>query len=80
MATKKSTNTSAKKTPAKKVAAKIAAAKETNTVSETKSAASKAPATHQQIAHLAEQLWNERGRPHGSAHIDWHHAEQKLNG
>ena len=81
MATKKATKTVAKKSPAKaakapaKSAAKKSAASET-----TQEAAAKTPPTHGEIAHRAVQLWNERGRPHGSAHIDWHKAEEELKG
>jgi hypothetical protein len=33
-----------------------------------------------QIAQLAHQLWNERGRPHGQDADDWFRAEQLLRG
>ena len=70
MATTKATKSATKKTAAKKVAAKKPSA----------ASKLKTPATHHDIAILAEQLWIERGRPHGSSHVDWLHAEQKLNG
>ena len=68
-ATKTATKTSAK-APAKKVAA-----------SESKPAkAAKHAPTHEEIAKLAEKKWHERGRPEGSAHVDWHAAEHELKG
>ena len=36
--------------------------------------------TREQIALLAHQLWNERGRSHGSHEQDWLHAEELLRG
>jgi hypothetical protein len=32
----------------------------------------------QSIAELAYRLWNQRGRPHGSAEEDWLEAERQL--
>ena len=34
---------------------------------------------HNQIAKLAYQLWEERGRPLGSSEEDWFRAERELN-
>jgi len=34
--------------------------------------------THQEISRRAYQLWEERGRPHGSHEEDWHRAEHEL--
>jgi hypothetical protein len=34
--------------------------------------------THEKIARLAYQLWEERGRPNGSPEIDWKRAEVAL--
>lgn len=34
--------------------------------------------TQEQIAALAYYLWEERGRPEGSASLDWEEAERKL--
>ena len=31
------------------------------------------------IAELAYQLWEARGRPHGTAEVDWHEAERQLS-
>ena len=35
--------------------------------------------THDEIAILAVQFWNERGQPYGSAEIDWFRAESTLH-
>ena len=35
-------------------------------------------AFHETVARLAYQLWEQRGRPHGSAELDWRQAEQKI--
>jgi Protein of unknown function (DUF2934) len=34
--------------------------------------------THEEIAELAYELWERRGRPLGSPEIDWHAAESAL--
>jgi hypothetical protein len=34
--------------------------------------------THEQIARLAYELWERRGRPLGSPEIDWYAAESAL--
>jgi hypothetical protein len=34
--------------------------------------------THEEIAKLAYQLWEERGAPIGSPEVDWARAEQAL--
>jgi len=34
----------------------------------------------EEIARLAHELWNERGRQHGRDADDWFHAEQLLRG
>jgi Protein of unknown function (DUF2934) len=34
--------------------------------------------TYDEIAILAEQFWNERGRPFGSPEVDWLRAEATL--
>jgi hypothetical protein len=34
--------------------------------------------THDEIARLAYELWERRGRPLGSPEIDWHAAENAL--
>jgi hypothetical protein len=33
---------------------------------------------HEAIARQAHQLWEERGKPHGSSEEDWHRAEHEL--
>lgn len=35
---------------------------------------------HDEVARLAYQFWEERGRPCGSSEIDWWRAEQELLG
>lgn len=82
MATKKSTESSAK--PAAKSATKSAATKSAAKAPAKKSATSasgaegkKAP-THEEISRLAHQYWQERGHRHGSHEEDWHRAEQEL--
>ena len=35
-------------------------------------------AFHEAVARLAYYLWEQKGRPEGSAELDWHHAEQKI--
>lgn len=32
------------------------------------------------IAEVAYQLWEARGRPHGTSDVDWHDAERQLSG
>jgi hypothetical protein len=56
-----------------------AAAKPRKPSTKKKAVAPPAP-THADIALLAEKFWVERGRPHGSAEIDWLRAEQELLG
>jgi hypothetical protein len=34
--------------------------------------------SHEEIALRAYQLWEERGKPHGSHEEDWHLAEHQL--
>ncbi len=34
--------------------------------------------SHEEIALRAYQLWEERGKPHGSSEEDWHLAEHQL--
>jgi hypothetical protein len=34
--------------------------------------------SHEEIARRAYQLWEERGKPHGSSEEDWHLAEHQL--
>lgn len=77
MATRKSpVSTEKKPTTRKAPARKTATAVEAAPVAE-KSTDNYIP-THDDIALLAVQLWNERGRPHGSPEIDWFRAEATL--
>jgi hypothetical protein len=34
--------------------------------------------SHEEIARRAHQLWEERGKPHGTHEEDWHRAEHEL--
>jgi hypothetical protein len=34
--------------------------------------------SHEEIARRAYQLWEERGKPHGSHEEDWYRAEHEL--
>ncbi len=34
---------------------------------------------HEEIARIAYELWERRGRPFGSPEIDWHAAENVLD-
>jgi hypothetical protein len=43
-----------------------------------KTASARDPATHEQIALLAYQYWEARGRPIGSPDEDWFRAEQDV--
>ena len=36
------------------------------------------PVPHEEIARRAYQLWEERGKPHGSHEEDWYRAEDEL--
>jgi len=70
MATRKSPTSAEKKpttrkAPTKKAAAAVAVIEK------------KVP-TYEEIAYLAEQFWNERGRPFGSPEVDWLRAEATL--
>jgi DUF2934 family protein len=48
-----------------------------STVQPTRSPESEA-STHEEIAKLAYALWEQRGRPNGSAEVDWLQAEREL--
>lgn len=77
MPTRKSPTTAEKKpttrkTPARK-AAKVDAAPAVENI------AQKQTPTYEEIAILAEQFWNERGRPFGSPEVDWLRAEATLH-
>jgi len=75
MATRKSPTSAEKKPTTRKAPTK-------------KAAAAAAPAdpiiekkipTYEEVAALAEQFWNERGRPFGSPEVDWLRAESTLH-
>ena len=81
MATRKSTTSAEKKpttrkAPARKTAQAVAAPA---AESSTQNHIVKHTPTHEEIAILAVQFWNERGRPYGSPEVDWHRAEQTLH-
>lgn len=67
-----------KRAPAKPKAAGIkkSAAKKADGVTETKLAVS--IPTHDEIAFLALQYWEQRGRAHGQHEQDWLRAEEEL--
>ena len=85
MATRKSPtpaekNTTTRNAPAKKaVAAKAPAAEPIalDSVATDSAVATRTP-TYEDVAILAEQYWQERGRPFGSPEIDWLRAEATL--
>ena len=84
MATRKSPATAEKtttrKAPAKKaVAAKAPTAEPIalDSVATDSAMATRTP-TYEDVAILAEQYWQERGRPFGSPEIDWLRAEAAL--
>ena len=66
-----------RKTAAKKTAATPAAS---NVTEITAGVARKTEirSSHEQVAQLAHQFWNERGRQHGHDAEDWFRAEQVL--
>ncbi len=77
MATRKSPASADKKptsrkAPTKKAAAAPAPEHVTNHIAE------KHTPSYHDIARLAEQFWNERGRPYGSPEVDWLRAEATL--
>ena len=76
MPTRKSPTSAEKKTTTRKPTAKKAA---TSAAPNVDSAAQKRTPTYDEIAMLAEQFWNERGRPFGSPEIDWLRAEATLH-
>lgn len=78
MATRKSPATAEKKTTTRKAPTKKAAAASA-VEPVTIPAAEKHNPTYHEIAQLAEQFWIERGRPFGSAEVDWLRAEATLH-
>jgi hypothetical protein len=73
MATRKSPASAEKKTTTRKAPAKKAAAEPIASV------VAKHTPTYEDIAILAEQFWNERGRPFGTPEVDWLRAESTLH-
>lgn len=78
MATRKSPTSTEKKptnrkAPARKTTAKVDAAPVAENHLE------KQIPSYEEIARLAEQFWNERGRPVGSPEVDWLRAEATLH-
>ena len=67
-----------RKTAAKKKAADTSNVTEITVTRETMTVSREIP--RDQIAQLAHQLWNERGRQHGQDADDWFRAEQLLRG
>ena len=80
MAEKKTATTTAKprKPAAKKKAAAPSNVTEITVGREQVTGSTEVP--REQIAKLAHQLWNERGRQHGHDAEDWLRAEQLLRG
>ena len=73
MATRKSPTSTEKKPTTRKAPARKTATVEAAPVVE------KHNPTHDEIANLAVQFWNERGRPFGSPEVDWLRAESTLH-
>ena len=73
--------TAANKTPAKKTAAKKTTG-EPAAATKPKAGAKPdmPPPSHDQIARVAYQLWEEAGRPHGQSDEFWQRAERQLRG
>lgn len=77
MPTRKSPTSAEKKPTARK-----APARKTTKVAEApvvESVIEKHIPSYEEIAILAEQFWNERGRPFGSPEVDWLRAEATLH-
>ena len=75
MATRKSPTSAEKKPTTRKAPTKKAAA----AAAPADSIIEKKIPTYEEIAYLAEQFWNERGRPFGSPEVDWLRAESTLH-
>jgi hypothetical protein len=79
MATRKSPASAEKKTTAGKAPEKKAvAAKAAAAPAAVDSAIAKRTPSYEEIAILAEQYWQERGRPFGTPEVDWLRAEASL--
>jgi hypothetical protein len=80
MAARKSPASAEKKTTTRKAPTKKAAAAAAPAVEQTANAViEKHIPSYHEIAQLAERFWVERGRPFGSAEIDWLRAESTLH-
>ena len=77
MPTRKSPTSAEKKTTTRKAPARKTAQVDAAHVVD--SVVAKRIPTYEEIAILAEQFWNERGRPFGSPEIDWLRAEATLH-
>ena len=67
---------STRKAPARKTTAKVVAAPVAE--NHTENNIEKHIPSYEEIARLAEQYWNERGRPFGSPEVDWLRAVSTL--
>jgi hypothetical protein len=79
MATRKSPASTEKKTTTRKAPAKKSAAAPAGEPVAVDTVAAKRNPTYDEIAMLAVQFWNERGRPFGSPEVDWLRAEATLH-
>ncbi len=78
---KKATKTAAGKSPTKtaaKTAAETSASPASPEPAGARSSAEKREPTHAEISRLAHQYWEERGHHHGSHEADWARAEREL--
>lgn len=66
-----------RKAPARKTAQATAAPASVESVN-AESVIEKRVPSYEEIAALAQQFWNERGRPFGSPEVDWLRAEATL--
>ena len=80
MATRKSTTSAENKTTTRKAPARktVQAAATPAAENSAENFVAKRTPNYEEIARLAEQFWNERGRPYGSPEVDWLRAEQTL--
>lgn len=84
MATPKSPTSTEKKPSTRKAPAKSTAKVDAAPVAENsidhnlKSNIARRIPNYEDVARLAEQYWNDRGRPYGSPEVDWLRAEATL--
>lgn len=74
----KAASTTAK--PRKPAAKKKAAPSNVTEITATREQVTVREVSREEIAMLAHQLWNDRGRQHGQDADDWFRAEQLLRG